>query len=120
MKKGKFRVLSDGMLSFWCKGCNCYHAIPIDSNKTHSWTFNGNYDKPTISPSILVKTGRYRSEHTGDCWCTYYQKHPDEEQDFKCSVCHSFITDGKIQYLSDCTHNLVGQTIELEEDEGED
>lgn len=27
--------------------------------------------------------------------------------------CHSFITDGKIKYLSDCNHHLAGQTIDL-------
>jgi len=30
-------------------------------------------------------------------------------------VCHSFVTDGNIQYLGDCTHELAGQTIELPE-----
>jgi hypothetical protein len=39
---------------------------------------------------------------------------------FKCGVCHSHVTDGKIQYLSDCTHELTGQTIEVEEPEPED
>lgn len=29
--------------------------------------------------------------------------------------CHLFITDGKIQYLSDCTHELAGTTVELTE-----
>jgi len=28
-------------------------------------------------------------------------------------ICHSFITDGKIQFLSDCTHHLAGQTVDL-------
>ena len=28
-------------------------------------------------------------------------------------VCHSFVTDGKIRYLNDCTHHLKGQTVEL-------
>jgi hypothetical protein len=28
-------------------------------------------------------------------------------------VCHSFVTDGRIQYLSDCTHAMAGQTKEL-------
>ena len=30
-------------------------------------------------------------------------------------TCHSFVTDGKIQYLNDCTHEYAGQTIELED-----
>lgn len=28
-------------------------------------------------------------------------------------VCHSFVTDGCIQYLGDCTHRLAGQTVDL-------
>lgn len=86
------------------------------------WGFNGDYDKPTITPSILVRSGHFINGHKGDCWCTYYQNHPYVTQNnkYKCGICHSFIADGKIQYLSDCTHNFTGQTIELEEDEGED
>lgn len=29
------------------------------------------------------------------------------------AVCHSFIRDGQIQFLSDCTHALAGQTVPL-------
>jgi hypothetical protein len=29
--------------------------------------------------------------------------------------CHLFITDGKIEYLADCTHELAGKTVEMEE-----
>lgn len=59
------------------------------------WTFNGNLEKPTFSPSLLV-TGYLNAEQ------------PD-------GVCHSYITDGKIQYLSDSTHEYAGKTIELPE-----
>lgn len=30
-------------------------------------------------------------------------------------VCHSFVRDGRIEFLSDCTHALAGQTVELSE-----
>jgi hypothetical protein len=30
-------------------------------------------------------------------------------------VCHSFVTDGRIQFLEDCTHELAGQTVDLPE-----
>lgn len=29
------------------------------------------------------------------------------------SCCHSFVENGMIRYLDDCTHSLVGQTVEL-------
>ena len=28
-------------------------------------------------------------------------------------ICHSFVTDGRIQFLGDCTHKLAGQTVDL-------
>jgi len=31
------------------------------------------------------------------------------------NICHSFIRDGKIQFLGDCTHALAGQTVDLPE-----
>jgi len=62
----------------------CKYAHPIDNR----WHFNGDLDKPTFSPSLLVHA-QY--------------------------VCHSFVTDGNIQFLSDCTHELAGQTVELED-----
>lgn len=31
----------------------------------------------------------------------------------KTHVCHSFIRDGRIEFLSDCTHALAGQTVDL-------
>lgn len=54
------------------------------------WTFNGNYERPTFSPSMLARDSRGH-------------------------VCHSFVREGRIEYLSDCTHALAGQTIELPE-----
>lgn len=116
MKKGKLRILSDGSVAFYCPGCGYYHNISISGSSHPLWSFNGDYDKPTFSPSILVKSGHYTGrESTKDCWCTYAKEHPEEEVPFKCGICHSFVVDGKIQYLSDCTHEFAGQTIELPE-----
>jgi hypothetical protein len=33
----------------------------------------------------------------------------------KTMICHLFVTGGMIEYLPDCTHSLVGQTVELPE-----
>lgn len=74
----------------YCPGCDMHHCF--DSR----WTFNGDFDKPTFSPSMLVR----------------YPWGPDKEQ----RHCHYFMRDGKIQYLSDCTHELAGKTIECPED----
>lgn len=101
--------------SFKCQGCKCFHSLNISGDGT-SWGFNGDVDKPTFTPSVLARSGHYASQYkAGDsCWCTYNAEHPEDyTEGFECSVCHSFVTDGKIQFLSDCTHALAGQTVEM-------
>lgn len=72
-----------------------YPYIPIRKGR---WTFNGDYERPTFSPSILVyenpRSGRPRT--------------------------HCFVRDGRIEYLSDSTHALAGQTVDLPEFTEED
>ena len=82
-------------VSFYCLGCKCDHGVWLhkDGYAGPAWGFNGDYDQPTFAPSIKV-TAPYAG---------------------KMNICHSFVTDGMIQYLSDCTHELAGQTIELPE-----
>jgi len=79
---------------FDCPACGTMHAVTIDDKARPQpvWTWNQSLDKPTFTPSILVK------HYIGD--------------QIKL-ICHSFVTDGKIQYLNDCTHELAGQTVEL-------
>lgn len=63
------------------------------------WTFNGDYERPTFKPSILVKGTDWDGKVPG--------------QGITRTVCHSFVTDGRIQFLGDCTHSLAGQTVDL-------
>jgi hypothetical protein len=88
----KLRSIADGGLSYWCQGCEDMHAIKIGRGEGPRWGFNGNVDRPTFTPSVLV---RY-SDPDGEL--------PDE-------VCHTFVTDGQVQFLADCTHQLAGQTL---------
>jgi hypothetical protein len=69
---------------FHCPGCNERHVLPLDGPE--AWTFNGDTERPTLSPSVMLP-----------------------------GVCHSFVTDGRIQFLNDCTHALAGQTVDLPE-----
>lgn len=90
------RKSSDGY-GFWCPGCNRYHGVFVDSADKRpgaQWTFNGNVNNPTFRPSLLVTY----SDPDGS--------EPDER-------CHSYITDGQIQFLGDCTHALAGQTVPI-------
>lgn len=106
------RLAEDNILLFWCPGC--HHAHQIKYGAITSWHWNNDVDKPTITPSILVTSGHYIPGHQGDCWCKFNQEHPNDSN-YICSLCHSFITDGNIQFLGDCTHQLAGQTVPLSE-----
>lgn len=83
----------DGMVGFKCPGCGRSHHVQTKGDG--AWGFNGDFDKPTFTPSIL----------------SYYPG----ENDTKLRVCHSFVTDGKILFLGDCFHNLINQTVSLPE-----
>jgi hypothetical protein len=93
--KGKLRTIAGGYQAY-CLGCKEYHRIPSDR-----WQFNGDYDKPTFSPSVVVTSGGVTDEEG-----VYYDR----------QVCHSFIREGEWQYLDDCTHGLKGQTIPLRQE----
>lgn len=116
--RGVLRTIEGGQLGFWCSGCECMHVVSVLPG---GWGFNGNYDKPTFMPSVLVTNGHYvkdwaerkKKNPTLDCWCTFNQKHPGITS-FECIRCHSFVTDGRIQFLADSTHRLAGQTVALE------
>lgn len=76
-----------------CRGIMC-PACKIIHDFDDSWKFNGDYYKPTFRPSMLWKPHDDKSKLTGE-------------------VCHSWVTNGKIQFLGDCTHELKGQTVDL-------
>lgn len=81
-------------LMFVCPGCIAInpestglHSIAVNSTEIRpSWTFDGNLELPTLSPSILTR-------------------HGDDK------VCHSFLRAGVFEFLGDCTHNLAGQSV---------
>jgi len=91
------RSAEGGRLHFWCPGCDGAHGIQVGDGPGPRWGYNGNPAKPTFTPSVLV---RYDGSDAG-------------RDGAPPAVCHSFITDGRIQFLSDCTHALAGQTVDL-------
>lgn len=82
------------------------------------WQFNGDLERPTLAPSILLRRGHYCNTPAvpGDCACDFQERYPDEPPlKWPCVICHSFVRDGRIQFLPDCTHALAGQTVDLPE-----
>lgn len=110
-----------GILIFWCPGCNRSHSIQHGAGAGPRWGYNGNPDAPTFTPSVLART---TGAPDGRSVMT-----PEEEREYDSiyasggreavfasrfgKVCHSFVTDGRIRFLGDCTHALAGQTVDL-------
>ncbi len=105
------RSLKGGLVAFWCPGCDEAHAVRIAGGAP--WGYNGNPERPTFSPSILVQ-GVVRL--TDD---EVRRVMAGEKVPTKPMVCHSFVTDGQIRFLGDCTHALAGQTVPLPPFHGE-
>lgn len=106
---------------FFCPGCQKPHLVTVGEGPGPRWGYNGNSDAPTFTPSVLVRSGHFaegRAAADGECWCNYTERTGDTSP-FTCGVCHSFVTDGQIQFLGDCTHSLAGQTVPLPPFDGE-
>jgi hypothetical protein len=88
----RIKAVEGGAWRFFCPGCDCSHIF------TSAWSFDGDLESPTISPSVLV---RGVADAFGDP--------PDGTP----TVCHSFVRAGNIEFLTDCTHALAGQTVPL-------
>jgi hypothetical protein len=73
---------------FFCPGCRDPHVIPTLGKM--GWKWNESCESPTFEPSILVHDGAVRK-----------------------AVCHSFVKNGRIEFLPDCTHALKGMTVDL-------
>ncbi len=90
MSKIKKRIVEYYM--FYCPGCKYEHVYMVEPNGSQ-WNFNGNMDNPSFTPSLLNRKF--------------------DQEGKVISTCHLFVTDGKIQYCGDSSHELSGQTIEL-------
>jgi Family of unknown function (DUF6527) len=81
---------------------------------TGCWTWNGDTDKPTLRPSVLTTSGHFIESQNGkECWCNFNKQNPDKTPVFQCYRCHTWINDGKAQFLGDCSHELANQTLDL-------
>lgn len=91
------RSVQGGGLMFWCPGCDGAHMVMVGDGPGPRWGYNGNPDAPTFTPSVLVT---YNGPDAG------VDRAPP-------AICHSFVTNGRIQFLADCTHALAGQTLDI-------
>jgi hypothetical protein len=85
----------DNRYIFYCEGCAMCHSFD------NRWNFNGDMEKPTFYPSLLVQM---RNAIVNNIVANNY-------------VCNSFVREGKIEYLNDCSHKLAGNTVELKDEQ---
>ncbi len=117
----KLRQSEDGKVLFRCPGCDAAHGINVGKGPGPRRGWNGSGDAPTFTPSVRVRGIRApdgREVMT-----------PAEEAEYDAifaaggseavlasrfgTTCHTFVTDGRIQFLDDCSHKLAGQTVDL-------
>lgn len=75
---------------FMCPGCNKLHPFHTENPRGVIWTFNGNLEKPTFTPSLMVDKDTPKQ-------------------------CHLNMTDGMIYFHPDSKHALAGQTVPIPE-----
>jgi hypothetical protein len=81
-----------GRYVFFCPGCSANHVIDTTPSKKRAYhTLSGTLAHPTIRASVM--SNPYLTA--------------DKPR------CHSFITNGEIEYLDDSTHALAGKTVSL-------
>ena len=91
------RGAEGGLLMWRCPGCNRGHAIQVGDGPGPRWSWNADAERPTFTPSVLVS---YPGADAGQGGA------PPR-------ICHSFVVDGAMQFLSDCTHSMAGQTVPI-------
>lgn len=92
----KLRRLEGGRIAFWCPGCKSMHQVRVVAEQGTGplWMWNQCTDSVTLEPSILVNAqGPYFNPGA--------------------PICHSFLREGQLQFLGDCTHELAGKTVPL-------
>lgn len=104
--RGKLRIsrfyVGDAIatLSAFCPACDFEHSFRVDleghgkwdNGGQGAWTFNGDYTHPTFNPSMGANIRNQDGYHPR---------------------CHSYLRNGKWEYLGDSSHDLAGQTVDV-------
>lgn len=100
----KLHRMSNGTYLHWCPGCQHRHAFYVDTPAPGGarWNFiNNDPQRPSFTPSMHIW-----HEADGD---------PSDPNDYipRTTICHYILTDGIIDFLGDCQHELRGMKVEL-------
>lgn len=97
----KLRSTATG-IAHWCPACESPHVYTTKPGERVCWSFDGNVERPSFAPSMLIRTGRFVDPN--------FVEEPGENLS---SICHYFLTGGRLQFCGDSTHALAGQTVDL-------
>ena len=92
-----------GGFTHWCPGCEEMHRLP------GSWTFDGNLEKPTFTPSFKHE-GIQRAFVDGK-WTGEWVR--DTNGNTVPFICHYILTAGVLNFCGDGTHALAGKSVPL-------
>lgn len=86
-----------GWYLIYCPACKSDHIFAVDTpfSNGKQWKFDGNIQNPTFTPSMNISWG------------------PGETDEIPEGRCHFTITQGKVTYHDDCTHEYKGRVIDL-------
>ena len=104
----KVKEESPGYYSFFCPGCGHLHGYQTKDPGGYNWSFNGNLDNPTFTPSLLNRWGKEADPN----WQEPEDPSPQHQWSGRC---HLFVTNGVIDYCGDCTHSLAGQKVPMKD-----
>lgn len=94
-------------INYRCQGCEHLHSVCVQTGSAYGagpvWGWNGSLELPTFTPSVLF-------------WLDHNADEDEEERKYVDKArCHTFITNGRVQFLSDYGHALAGQTLDVPE-----
>jgi hypothetical protein len=95
MSRERIHRMATNFYVFHCPGCHYGHNVLVNGPNMETgagWQWNGSLTAPTFMPSLLVRGNEFGGTSPR---------------------CHSFVRDGKIDFLNDCTHELAGKTVDL-------
>lgn len=100
--------------SFFCPGCQEAHCVWVrrraDGTPGPVWDWNGSVERPTFSPSVLVRSMAGWTQEVEAEWDALLKQGTEVALSSRFGTrCHSFVADGVIDFLSDCTHALRGK-----------
>jgi hypothetical protein len=100
-----------------CPGCREPHVVALGAGPGLRWTWNGDFEKPTLYPTVLISTNRPVALNDPEVLALQIERFRHDatyQIPYQVHVlCFSRVTDGRIHFLDDTRHSLAGQTVDL-------